>query len=98
LREWWGYGYFFLAAAIGQVLYAQLLFRGDRRGPAFFAAGLLGTLGIIALYVATRTVGIPVFGPAAGEVEPVGALDIPSKLIELALIATLAALLWHSRS
>ncbi len=98
LREWWGYGYFFLAAAIGQVLYAQLLFRGDRRGPAFYAAGLLGTLGIIALYAITRTMGIPLFGPAAGEVEPIGALDLPSKLVELALVVVLAILLQRSRS
>jgi len=89
LQEWWGYGYFFLAAGIGQVLYGQFLFRHVHRGRAFYASGLLGTLAIIGLYVVTRTVGIPFFGPDAGEREAVSALDVGSKIVELALIVVL---------
>jgi hypothetical protein len=89
LQEWWGYGYFFLAAGIGQVLYGQFLFRQVHRGRAFYASGLLGTLAIIGLYVVTRTVGIPFFGPDAAEREAVSALDVGSKIVELALIVVL---------
>ncbi|MHB8620740.1 MAG: multicopper oxidase family protein, partial [Chloroflexota bacterium] len=88
-NEWWGYGYFFLIAGIGQVIYGQLLFREPRRPRAFYLAGLAGTLAFIALYVVTRTAGIPPVGPAGGEREAVGALDIASELVEIALAAVL---------
>ncbi len=95
LAEWWGYGYFFLASGVGQVLYGEVLFRSSDRSRHFYAIGLFGTLAIIALYAVTRSVGIPFFGPGAGEVEAVGALDIPSKLVEIALAGALTALLWR---
>jgi hypothetical protein len=47
---------------------------------AWFQLGILGNASIVVLYVVTRTVGIPLFGPDAGEVE-------------LALIGALALLL-----
>jgi FtsP/CotA-like multicopper oxidase with cupredoxin domain len=96
LSEWWGYGYFFLASGIGQVLYGQFLFLDSRRSQRFYLVGLVGTLGVIVVYVVSRTIGIPLFGPGAGEVEPVGALDVPSKLVELAVVAVLATVLGRS--
>ena len=105
LREWWGYGLFFVAASVAQGAYGLVLFalpaqpaswapadwhRWRRR---LFAAGLGGNLVVIALYVVTRTVGVPFAGPAAGEVEPVRGVDLVTKGVELALVACLAWLL-----
>lgn len=92
LEEWVGYGAFFLFTATAQVCYAVYLgIEAPSRGTLW--AGILGNAAIILLWLVTRTVGIPFFGPEAGEVEPIGLLDSISKLIELVLIIHLAALL-----
>ena len=89
--EWWGYGAFFLVVAIAQVLLSDgLLYRPRRR---LFLLGVIGNLAVITLYVVTRTVGIPFFGPHAGEVEAVGAIDLASVVAEAALVAALLLLL-----
>ncbi len=90
-REWWGYGAFFLVVAIAQVVLSDaLLYRPRQR---LFLVGVVGNLAVIALYVVTRTVGIPFFGPHAGEVEEVGAIDLLSIVVELVLVITLVMLL-----
>lgn len=61
-------------------------------------AGIIGNGLIIALYLVTRTVGVPVFGPDAGEVEPFGVIDVISKIVELGLIVSLVMLLRAQRS
>lgn len=104
LEEWWGYGLFFLAAGAAQILFGLALLtraiRPESWGPrwkealrALYASGIVGNLLIILLYVITRTVGIPFFGPEAGEREPVGFIDVVSKALELVLIAMLIGLL-----
>lgn len=108
LREWWGYGLFFLLAGGAQVLYGVLLLvrpwryddsggvrpdEGRRHERAFVLAGIAGNAAVVLLYVVTRTLGIPFFGPEAGEVEPVTPVGVVSKALELALIASLVALL-----
>jgi len=91
-EEWLGYGLFFFIVASAQILYALiLLVEGPRR--AFLGAGLFGNAAIIALYIVTRTIGTPFFGPRAGEMEVVGALDLISKIVELALMVCLAMML-----
>ena len=90
-KEWWGYGTFFLVVAIAQVFLSDaLLYRPRRR---LFLAGVAGNLAVIILYVVTRTVGIPFFGPHAGEVEEMGVLDLLSIGVEIALVITLVVLL-----
>jgi hypothetical protein len=89
--EWWGYGLFFLVAALAQVLYALIILRTPT--PTVLWLGIIGNLAIIALWVATRTIGIPLFGPHAGEVEEVGTIDVVSKLIEFLLVIVLGVLL-----
>lgn len=64
--------------------------QGDRLA---YRLGVAGNLAIIGLYVVTRTLGIPWFGPDAGEVEPVTPLGLLSKALELALVGCLLALL-----
>ncbi len=90
-REWWGYGAFFVVVASAQVFLSDaLLYRPRRR---LFLAGVVGNLGVISLYVVTRTVGVPFFGPHAGEVEEMGLIDLLSIVVELALVITLVVLL-----
>lgn len=104
--QWWGYGLFFVVAAFVQVGYGAIpLFRrmvegegilaawSGRSVRAFLAIGIAGNLAAIALWLVTRTVGIPFFGPEAGRIEAVGLWDAMSKLVEVALVVTLAALM-----
>ncbi len=90
-EEWWGYGAFFLVSAVAQGLYCAALLRWPRR--PLLLLGIGGNLSIIALYLLTRTAGIPFFGPHAGEVEGIGMLDLSATAAELALTGTLGALL-----
>lgn len=89
-REWWGYGTFFLVVAVAQALFAVAVVRAPR--PWLLRLGIAGNLAVIALWAVTRTVGIPVFGPHAGEVEAVGSVDVITKAAEVALVAMLVAL------
>lgn len=105
LREWWGYGLFFALAAIGQVFFGALLLAApwrydetgglvpERTGPerALGLLGIVGNAAVILLYVVTRTVGVPFLGPAAGEVEPLGAGGVVTTLLEAALVGLLIA-------
>jgi hypothetical protein len=70
------------------------------RGPALAPSrlwlwlGIAGNALVIAVYVASRTVGLP-FGPDLHNPESVGALDVVSCVLEFGLIAGCAALLWR---
>nr|MBA3473191.1 hypothetical protein [Rubrobacter sp.] len=66
-EEWWGYGIFFLAAALAQGLYGLALLR--QPGQPLLVLGVGLNLAVVVLYVVTRTAGVPFFGPHAGEVE-----------------------------
>ena len=90
-EEWSGYGLFFLIAGLAQLIYAPVLLR-QPANRSLLIAGIAGNALIIALWIVTRTLGIPL-GPEAGEVEAIGVLDTLSKLAELALIGCLVALL-----
>lgn len=108
-EEWWGYGVFFVVAALAQALYGFFLIAlgppgmptPPGRSPQTWArihrvgyvAGIIGNLAIIALYLVTRTIGIPFAGPEQGSIEPIGMLDIISKVTELALVALLVFML-----
>ena len=88
---WWGYGAFFLISAVAQGGYSAALLRRPRR--PLLLVGIGGNVSIIVLYLLTRTVGIPLFGPHAGEVEGVGIADQFATTSELALVIMLGALL-----
>ena len=90
-EEWWGYGMFFLAVGAAQAAYGTLLIFNPSR--QLFLLGILSNLAVIALYVFTRTVGIPLFGPAAGTTEAVGPIDLASKVVEMVLVLTLISML-----
>ena len=91
-EEWWGYGAFFLASAVAQGSYAAALLRRPGR-PLLLLLGVGGNLSVVVLYLVTRTVGIPFFGPHAGEVEGVGVADLSATAAELALVVALGAVL-----
>jgi len=106
-REWWGYGVFFLAAAICLIGYGLALITdaidprympGDanRMRRRLYGLGIAGNLGILVLYLATRTVGIPL-GPELGSVEAVGAPDVLAKTSEVLAVAGLILLLVKTR-
>ncbi len=92
-EEWVGYGVFFVFVSVLQMEFALLLLSRTPPRSGLLWAGLLGNAALIALWAVTRTVGIPFFGPGAGEVEAVGTLDTISKLAELGLVTCLVVML-----
>jgi hypothetical protein len=87
------HGSFFLALTASQFAFAAwVLIRPTR---ALLTAGALASAGVVLLWIATRTIGIPI-GPAAGETEPVGALDVTASMAELALVVACLAALHNS--
>lgn len=106
-EEWWGYGAFFLALYLAQGAYGVLLLLSAWRAPGagrgggrfLYPVGIVGNLASIAVYAVSRTVGVPFFGPEAGEVESVTTIGLGSKGIEVALVGCLVVLLRrHTRS
>jgi hypothetical protein len=85
-QEWWGYGAFFLATGVGQLLFAPVLLRWPR--PWLFAVGIAGNLAIAAMYFVSRTAGAPL-GPHAHAIEPAGTVDLATTGAELAIVAIL---------
>jgi hypothetical protein len=63
-QEWWGYGAFFLVAAAAQVVYVPLLLRWPNQ--TVLLLGIAGNSAVLLLYLFTRVVGVPLFGPEAG--------------------------------
>jgi hypothetical protein len=92
-EQWLGYGAFFFAVAVLQVMYSMAL-AVSPPSKALLWAGIVGNALVIALWATTRTVGIPFLGPMAGEVLPVGLLDGLAQVLELVQIAHLAVLLY----
>lgn len=90
-EEWWGYGVFFLVAAAAQIGYVPILLRWPNR--LVLVLGIAGNSAIILLYLLTRVVGIPLFGPEAGEVESVGFVDVCATASEAAIVIAVGAVL-----
>lgn len=91
--EWWGYGLFFAVAAVAQALSGLAVLTDAVPSPSarrrVLLGGAVGNALIAALYAWTRTVGIPFFGPGAGEVEGVGGIDLV--VLALEAVAVLGA-------
>ncbi len=97
-EEWVGYGAFFVGASVCQMLFSLMVVTNSPPRPKLLWAGILGNAALIALWGVTRTVGIPFFGPSAGEVETLGLLDGIAQIAELALITCLIILLRSRRN
>lgn len=104
-EEWWGYGVFFMLAAMAQGLYGFFILASHllheepitaRWTPgqlrAYYLAGIAGNALLVALYAVSRTVGVPLFGPEAGEVEDWDPAGIVAKSLELVIIGLLVHL------
>ncbi|GAA5512352.1 hypothetical protein Dcar01_01066 [Deinococcus carri] len=63
----------------------------------YYGAGVVGNLLIAGMYVVTRTVGIPFFGPEAGEIEGWDAFGLTTTGLELLLVALLLVMLRYRR-
>ena len=91
-EEYTLYGVFFLVISWAQLIWpAVLVWRPSR---LWLWLGIAGNGVILAVYVASRTVGLP-FGPDLHSAESVGALDVVSCVLEAGLVAGCAVLLWR---
>lgn len=88
------YGVFFIGLGIAQVLLAVgILFAPQRR---LFVVGLLGTIAVIGLYLASRTVGLPI-APVPWRPEPVGFPDVAANVMEVVTVIQFLRLLRRPR-
>jgi hypothetical protein len=85
-RDWWAYGVFFVACGVFQGLFAPALLRWPNAWTAL--AGIAGNLGMVGMYVLSRTNGIPM-GPHTGVVERATPIDLGCTAIEIVLVALL---------
>ena len=83
LSEDWAHGWFFMVTAAYQCLFAVLIVARPRRW--VWASAIVVNTGIIATWVVSRTVGLPV-GPEALRSESLSAPDIVSSVIEGVII------------
>lgn len=104
-EEWWGYGLFFLIAASAQLVYGLMLLsrawgiplagvlerQWSNHQEFVYALGMIGNTALVALYIVTRTIGIPL-GPSAGQLEDLSLISIGSKAVELLLVLCLEIL------
>ena len=81
--DWVGSGLFFALIAVFQLMWAFLAWSRPRA--PLMALGIAGNAGSVALWVASRTVGMP-FGPHAGVPETVEAAGICVLLLECYVI------------
>jgi hypothetical protein len=90
-REYWLFGLLFAIVAPLQLAWAELVRRRprDRR---LLATGALGNGAVAAVWIASRTTGLPI-GPHAGEPEPLGVKDVLATADELVCAAIVAILL-----
>lgn len=89
--QWLGYGIVFVAVAVLQVMYSMVLAVNPPRR-IYLWAGIIGNILIVAVWLLTRTVGVPL-GPMAGEVLPVEFLDGLAQVLEVIQIVHLVVLL-----
>jgi hypothetical protein len=88
-REAFIFGAFFLAASAAQAGWAVLVIARPSR--PVLVVGAAGNAMVIILWTLTRTVGLPV-GPEPWRPESIGALDVISTLLELAIVIAAANL------
>jgi len=88
------FGVFFVVTATAQLGWAAWVVVKPRR--VLLWAGLAGNFGVVALWLFTRTVAVPI-GPDAGSTEEIGGLDIVATSAEVALLVLVGMALVVSR-
>ena len=89
-QEYWLYGVFMLVVAWLQLLWAIVAIARPSR--LLLYAGVILNVGVVAVYVVTRTIG-DVIGPGAHSVEPAGFGDLLCTVLEAIVVAGCAWLL-----
>lgn len=89
--HYWLFGVFFAVLTYAQILWAMRLWRrpDDRR---LFKAVAVMSLGVAAIWLVSRTVGLPI-GPWAGRPETIGLPDVVATLDELVIAGLIASIL-----
>jgi len=85
IDEYWLFGVFFIASGAAQLLWATAVVFRPHRGVV--AIGALGNAAIILLWIASRTIGLPL-GPEAGSAEAVGVADVAATALEVVIVLT----------
>lgn len=92
-QEWWGYGLFFGASAWLQLAWAAAV--AWRPSRPILLTGAVSNLEIAAVWLLTRTAGIPL-GPASGATEDAAFIDTLASGFELAIaLGATAIALFH---
>lgn len=94
-EEYLPFGVFFVVLGAFQLVWGVLLPR--RPWPAMLWAGLVVNLGVIVIWIVTRTSGLPI-GPEAGEPEEIHLLDGLATAAEFLIVLGSAWLLAGGRS
>ena len=98
LEEWWAYGAFFLACAVWQGLFGVMILHWPE-SPAILLAGIVGNLLIVAMYMISRTWGMPLgpdwrlFSPDVAHMENAEMLGMFATAAELGIAFVCVALL-----
>ena len=93
LAHWWGYGAFFLICALAQGLGGVFLLRWPTQ--PLLLVGIVGNLAIVALYVISRTWGMPIgpdlvpFSPGVAHLEDPELLGMTATAAEVGLVMLL---------
>ncbi len=90
VAHYWPFGVLFGTVACAQIGWGVWLWRRPTSDRALIA-GAGGTLGVVGVWLVSRTVGLPI-GPWAGEAEAIGVSDAIATLTELVLIAVVIAI------
>jgi hypothetical protein len=88
------YGAFFVLVGATQITWSALLLA--RASWELLSLNLLANLGVLLLWLQTRTSGVPL-GPAAGVREPVGLVDLSCAAVELLSAAVAGRVLLRRR-
>jgi hypothetical protein len=91
LSVWWPAGMFFLAAGVAQLILTERLVRAPSL--PVLLAGWLGSVGLVALWLWSRSVGLPIGPPGR---ERVGIVDTTCVVAELLTASLCAHLLRRS--
>ena len=86
LRESLLFGVFFALIAAFQIGWAGMTQESVDPGRRFLAIGVVVNAGLIVLWIASRTVGVPV-GPEPWMPEPKGVLDVTATILELVFVS-----------
>lgn len=93
LTEWWPAGVFMFVAGCAQLIWVAWV-AGDIARHKLIA-GLTANAGIVALWLGTRTIGMP-FGPMAGVREHPHVPDLIATGLEVVFVVAAAALLFEN--